>query len=147
MFDVTKMDEVQSMGSQFYERLAVAIGIVGIICSIIWAYFGGRTVEVYSSLYTSYSGTRYVREWGITIALFLAGTGGTLLTAFVFSGIAEAVDNGEILIQKLKEIKGMLEENAPSKLVDGWTCPRCGNINPKYVGTCQCGMNKPEHGE
>lgn len=135
------------MGSQFYERLAVAVGIAGIIGSFIWAYFAGRTVEVYSLYSSSYSSTRYVRNWGLTVVLFLIGTGGTLLTAFVFSGIAEAIDNGEILTQKLKEIKGMLEEKDQSRIVDGWTCPRCGNINPKYVGTCQCGMNKPEHRE
>ena len=27
---------------------------------------------------------------------------------------------------------------------DGWVCPKCKNVNAKYVGTCGCGERKPE---
>ena len=40
--------------------------------------------------------------------------------------------------------KGVIKKRGDTSATsDTWTCPRCGKIMPKYVGTCGCGEPQP----
>ena len=47
---------------------------------------------------------------------------------------AEAIRQAEAVVNSRKDIP----DNGST-----WTCPNCGKVMPKYVGTCGCGEPQP----
>lgn len=68
------------------------------------------------------------------LSIMNMGTDSKIKSYFKTKGVTKGI------IKKQGIIKKRGDTSATS---DTWTCPCCGKIMPKYVGTCGCGETKP----
>lgn len=120
------------MKSNIFKILTVIVSIAGVIGGIV-AGFMMQTMNI----------NTLNREFNI--GLMLSCWIGTAIIAFVFYGfysvlaLLEKIDtNGNKLLFTQKNAEQKADKSS-------WKCPSCGRINQNYVGTCGCGVNKPEN--
>ncbi|WP_038286825.1 hypothetical protein [Acetivibrio straminisolvens] len=123
------------MSKEFVKILAYLELVLGTIGSFFLAYSGGRVVKV-----TYLPNISYQRDWGTTIAIFLAAIFSTLILYTLLRSQYEIIDNQENLYYTMNKKLTYLSDDLSDE--DKWRCPKCNKKNPTYVGTCGCGYAK-----
>ena len=133
--------------------LSKVFGVLGAIGTIVVAYFGGRTANLYSMRYDYYE-----RNWPLTIGIFI-GTGlGVAIISVALYTLGEIYDKvysmsfngvGSISESTAKGLEYLGQQAEEERLLKngGWKCPNCGKINNSYETTCKCGTPYVRNGK
>lgn len=134
--DIT-MENFRSDIKRYFYRLGKIFFIVGIVLGIIVGLAVGVSEK---NLF-----------FGILAMLATAGT--FILNSAIFYAIFEVLTAFERINTNISNIGYYIsgsQPNEPNILSNanilsngGWTCSKCGAVNPGYVGTCKCGSSKP----
>ena len=88
----------------------------------------------------------HTRNWPLTIGYFIGCLFITASFAAVLLGISKILESLEDMTAAIEEAmdeKSSEESTADDSLDNTWKCPKCGNKNPYYTGTCSCGQPRP----
>lgn len=117
------------------------IGIIGTIGSFIMAKeFGVSNTIKYLGIYTE-------RNWILTIAIFIGSMAMISSISFILLGISDVlkkIENQEMRREEKgydNKLRKIVEEEE-EKEKKYWRCPKCGEKNPPYPGTCSCGYSR-----
>lgn len=131
MKNAITMEKFRSDVKRYFYRLGKIFFIVGIVLGIIVGLAVGVTEK----------------NIFIGILAMLATAGTFILDSAFCYAIYEMLTAFEIINSNIASIGYYISDSEPyeSNLLSkgGWTCSKCGAVNPGYVGTCKCGSSKP----
>ena len=89
-----------------------------------------------------------IKEWSFKMFLYCEIS--VFLGALLFIAVSEILEKVTVSAYNIRKISEAFENNQNSQQSDdelkknGWNCPKCGNRNYSYTGTCSCGQSKYE---